>query len=140
MKLRSRSRSRAYMLVEIVTASVLVGLAMVMTVSMLSTLAYQRRTSERRGWALQEAANVMERLSALPFERLTDETAGAYAKLSASAEKVLPGGRVQATVREEQGGPPMKRIEVAVSWSGKAGRRERPVRLTYWVSRKGASR
>jgi hypothetical protein len=128
------------MLVEVLMAGLLLGLAMFMAVSLLAGVAGQRRSVERRGWALQEAANAMERLSAIPFEQLSQEVATAQAKLSASAEKVLHGGQIEVKISDEKVGPPMKKIEVAVHWSATNGFKERPVRLTSWVSRKEARR
>jgi hypothetical protein len=136
----SRAKRRAYMLVEILMAGVLVGLSMAMTVKLLSTTVNQRRLAERRGWAIQESANVMERLTALPFPLLNTASARKEAKLSASAEAVLPGGRVEVEVREVDDGVAMKRIHVDVIWHGPSKLSEPPVRLTSFVVNKESPR
>lgn len=140
MRTFSRAKRRAYLLVEILMAGLLVGLAMAMTVKLLTATINQRRLSERRGWAIQESANVMERLTALPFRSLDTATARKEAKLSASAEIVLPGGRIEVQVREVNDGVLMKRIDVDVTWQSPAKLPELPVRLTSFVANKESPR
>lgn len=135
MKAQLRPRRRAYILAETVAAGLILGAAMILTVRLLGWTAAERRAAERRGWAVQEAANAMEALAALPFDRLTAETATATARLSDLAGAVLPEGQVEARVVED---PPMKRIDVRVRWKGTAGLPEMPVRLTAWVANRGA--
>ncbi len=137
MKRSSRKSRRAYLLAETAIAGLLLGAAMVMTVKMLGWVATERRSAERRGWAIQEAANVMEHLTALPFDRLSTKAARAAAKLSAPAANLLPEGRIEVEVRDDT---PMKRIHLAVRWKGTSGQMEAPVRLTAWVARKGGQK
>ncbi len=124
-------------LAETAAAAVLLAVAMVATVKLLGWTAAERRASERRGWALQEAANTMETLTALPFDRLTQEEAGRRAELSGAAQEVLPGGRMHVEIHDEPS-PPMKRIHLTLRWAGASGLGEAPVRLTAWIGRKGA--
>ena len=140
MRTHWRTTRRAYMLIEILMAGLIIGLAMAMTVQLLSATAKQRRLAERRGWAIQESANVMERLTALPFGLLDTASARKEAKLSASAEAALPGGRIDVQVREVNDGAPMKRIDVDVSWQGPSKLPELPVRLTSFVANKEVPR
>lgn len=137
MKARSRLKRRAYLLIETAMAGLLVALAMAMTLTLLTWTLSERRISERRGWATQEAANLMERLTALPFDRLDSSTARTEATLSAGASSVLPAAKFEAEIHDE---PPLKRIDVTLSWKGASGRLEAPMRLTSWVARKEASR
>ena len=136
MRAEKRRSRRAFLLLETITAGLLVGLAMVLTVRLLAWSATQRRSAERRGWAVQEAANVMETLAAAPFAELDDATAAQLAK--GGGPGALPGHRLRAAVRTEPDG--MKRIDVAVTWRGAAGIDDAPVRLTHWVAQKGADR
>lgn len=137
MKSKSRPKRRAYLLIETAMAGFMVALGMAMTLTLLAWTVSERRMSERRGWAAQEAANLMERLTALPFFRLDSATARREAKLSTSAETVLHGAKVEAVIRSE---PPMKRIDVKLTWRGSNGRAEAPLRLTSWVADKEPSR
>lgn len=136
MRSSSRPRRRAYVLAETAVAGLLVGAAMVLAVKLLGWTAAERRAAERRGWAVQEAANAMEAIAALPFDRLSIASAEAAAKLSRSASEVLPGGRIEVQVADD---PPLKRIDLAVRWQGTSGVSEAPVRLTAWVASKGTS-
>lgn len=131
----SRKNRRAYLLAETSVAALLLGLALVGTVKMLGWTAAERRSSERRGWAVQEAANVMETLTAIPFDRLSQAAAREAATLSEDAGGVLPEGHLDVQIVEE---PPLKRIDLALVWRGASGLNEAPVRLTAWVARKGA--
>ena len=132
---RTRPRPRrAVFLAETAAAGLILALAMVLIVRLVSWTAVERRSAERRGWAIQEAANAMEVLAALPFDRLTTASARAAAKLSPSAAAILPGGAVEVAVSDEA---PMKRISLSIRWAGPSGRPESPVRLTAWVARKG---
>jgi len=137
MRHSGRSNRRAYILAETSVAAVLLAVALVATIKLLSWTASERRATERRGWAAQEAANTMEALTALPFDRLSQETAGQTARLSKAAQKVLPEGRMQVQIHDETD-LPMKRIALAVTWTGASGLSDGPVKLTAWVARKGA--
>lgn len=130
-----RKKRRGYILAETVVAALILGAILVATVTMLGWAASQRRATERRGWAAQEASNAMDALCALPFAKLSQQSAESAAKLSETASDVLPGGRIEVRVSEE---PPMKRIDLEVKWMGTSGLLDRPVRLTAWVADKGA--
>ena len=72
LKLRKR---RAFTAVEVALAVFLMAVAMTATVQVLGWVASERRAVERRQWAVQEVANLMERLTAAPWERVTPESA-----------------------------------------------------------------
>ena len=137
MKPTPRGRRRAYMLIETMAAGVLVALAMMTAVKLLSWTAAERRSAERRGWASQEAANAMEKLAAIPYDRLGPGSTGAV-KLSPSAVGLLPGASLTAEIGEVAEGPSlkMKRIDVVVGWRNLSGFPEAPVCLTAWVARR----
>jgi len=137
MKTDRRGHRPAFILLETIAAGLLVGLVMVMTVRLLTWTAAERRSAERRGWAVQEAANAMELLAGSPFDRLAPGPI-ASVTLSPGAKAILPEGRIGAEVRDEPDG--MKRIDVRVFWKGAAGIDEAPVRLSAWVAKKGANR
>jgi len=137
MKWRRPSR-RALILAETLAAGTLLVFGMVMTLQLLRWTADERRSAERRGWALQEAANVMERLSAAPFDSLNEEATTALSKMSAPALEVLPGGRIFVSVNDVKVEKlAMKRISLELHYRGSSGREEAPVRLTAWVARRG---
>ena len=137
-----RAGRRALILAETMAAGTLLVAGMVMTLQLLRWTADERRGAERRGWALQEAANAMERISSLRFDSLDTESARSAGTLSPSARSVLPGGEIRVDVRNASAGPgaAMKRILLEVHYRGTSGREETPVRLSAWVARNGGGR
>ncbi len=134
MKGSRRAPRRAVLLAETAAATLLLAMAMAMIIRLVGWTAAERRNAERRGWAVQQAANAMETLAAMPFDGLATESAQSAIALSPSALQVLARGQIVATVSDE---PPMKKIEVSVRWAGKSGDFGAPVRLCAWVARKG---
>jgi len=107
-----------------------------MTVELLRAVSNGRQASDRRIWALTEAQNTLERVSALPWESL-DETGLAPLKLDEATAARLPEGRLNVAVKQVEGPPPAKRVTVTLLWKNRAGADEAPVRLTTWIYRKG---
>ena len=108
---------------------------MAVAVQMLGWVASERRAADRRQWAVQEAANVMERLAAQPWERLTSEQAAAV-ELSATARQVLPDAQLEVNVVNEPEQPTAKRLLVAVQWQRRPGQPVARVALVSWVYRR----
>jgi prepilin-type N-terminal cleavage/methylation domain-containing protein len=125
-----------FTLIEVSVAGVLLALLMAVSVQMLSWVASERRAADRRQWAAQEAANVMERLTAQPWERLTAEHAAAI-ELSAATRDLLPEAKLGVNVIDETDQPAAKRLVVAVRWQPRQGQSTTQVLLTSWVYRHG---
>ncbi len=117
--------------------TVMVMIAMSLTVQVLGYVGSQRRVVEHRQRAVQEAANVLERITAHPYDEITAERARQLV-LAPSARQALPGAELSVTVAEEVPGPgrAAKRIAVRLRWHGRSGEWESPVRLTTWVERR----
>ena len=75
----SPRRRRAFTMVEVTLLAFLLAVAMTTTVQVLGWVATQRRAVERRQWAIQEVANLMEHLTAEPWDRVTPDSAGVTA-------------------------------------------------------------
>ncbi len=82
---------------------------MTLTVQVVGWLVSARRASERRQWAAREAAVVMERLTALPWDRVTADSANDLA-YSEQVKNELPEGELTVSVDE----PGRSRIEAAL--------------------------
>jgi hypothetical protein len=110
--------------------------AMALTVKVLGWVGVERYSFERRQCALQEAGNLMERLTARPFDAVTN-SAGKQLTLSQPARKLLPGGELRVDVVENDpaGGPDSKRVAVLLRWKTRSGEWDAPVRLTSWIYR-----
>jgi len=130
-----RSDRRGFTLVEITIAVFLLAIAMALTAQVVGWLLSARRSSERRQWATREAAVVMERLSALPWGRLTADSVKDL-PFSNQVGRELPRGELAVAV-DEPPGAGSKRLSIRIRWRNQAGEWDAPVRLTAWVHRNG---
>jgi hypothetical protein len=115
----------------------LLGVAMSSMVHVLGWVAAERRSVERRQLATQEAANLMEHLTAEPFEKLTADSARGLS-VSDEARRRLPGAELAIDVDRKAAAEDTKRLAIRLRWRNKAGAWEAPVRLTAWVARRRA--
>ncbi len=125
-------KRRGVLLIEVIAACGLTAVLLALCVQMLSLTALERRHIERRAIALQVAANLIERASALPFDELSDAK---LAELTISPEvgKILPQAKSVFTVSDEPGDLPARRVRLEVYWQGRGSREEAPARLTFWA-------
>jgi len=129
------------MMLEVVVGALLVAAAMVIVVQVVGRVAAGRRPAERRQRAVQEAANLMERLAARPWDELTPAAARSLAASAAtSARDALGDGSIEADVASVAGDPTAKRVAIEVRPGDRSGGRSAPVRLVAWVHRRGGAR
>jgi hypothetical protein len=121
-------------------AAVMLAIVMTLTVKVLGYAGQQRRSADQRQRAILEVANVMERITAEPFEEVTAERARRLS-ISPAAAGSLTGSELAVEVTEEQPGPgrSAKRVAVRLRWKGRSGEWEAPVRLTTWIERRRPS-
>ncbi len=130
---------RAVTIIEVLAAFVLVAAATTVCLNLLVGRAAQRRAIQDQQTALQEAANLMERLSALPWDELGDEAA-AKARLSDAARQALPDAKLEVRLTQPpdkpaeapSDEPAAKRITIVIQTEDNRGNRRRPVRLVSW--------
>ena len=125
-------RRRGYGLVELSVATLMLALAMAIVVQTAGWLVAERRGAGRRQVALQEAANLMERLAARPVDELTPELARSQA-LSERARAILRDGTLEVTIGPAEGEPSARSIAIRIDWGNGSGGRAAPVRLVAWV-------
>jgi hypothetical protein len=138
MTVRSnRSPRRGSLLVEVAMAAALLIVAMSLTIKVLGFVAHERRASERRQRALVEVANLMERITAYPFDQVTPELA-AKLTLSPAGRQSLPDSELAVDVagNEPGAGRLARRIAIRLRWRGPDGEWVAPVRLTSWIERR----
>ena len=135
----SAARRRGFTLLEITVSAVLLATAMSLTVQLLGALAAERRAAERQLCAVQEVANLMERVASRPWEDVTPESLRAV-RLSDRAMQALPGAELAATVDDASATRGEKRISLRLRWRNRAGTWSAPVRLTAWIYRHGGDR
>ncbi len=135
-RLPGLTRRRAFTVFELAVAVFLLGIVMAVTVQLLGWIASERRWAKRRELAAREVANLMEHLSARPWDRLSAEGVKDVT-LSNESKQALPGAELSIGVDERgaPGGTPAKRISVQLRWRNRAGELDAPVRLTTWVQR-----
>lgn len=129
-----RNRRRGMTLLETAAAAFILAVGVVGVAQVVALAATQRREAERRQIATTEAANLMERIAALPWEDVQPARLESFT-LSARARQVLPEAQLRAEVEEvasKDDAIPTKRISVAISWTAKSGERASPARLVAW--------
>jgi hypothetical protein len=133
----TRIRRRGSLLVELAMAAVLLMIAMALTVKVLGLVAHERRASERRQRALVEVANLMEQITAYPFEEVTPEL-GRRLSLRATARQSLPDAELAVEVADKEpgAGRSARRIAIRLSWRAPGGEPVAPVRLSSWIERR----
>ena len=128
------SPRRGFSLLEMFVAGTLVAILLSICLQVMKATAEQQRAIEHRQLAVQEAANLMERLCARPWPQLTPETVRPL-ELREEIRQVLPGAELAVDVAQPPGDPQAKRIAVEIRWQGKSHRAMRPVRLVAWKYR-----
>jgi Tfp pilus assembly protein PilV len=135
MVIEASKRRRGSMLIEVTMASVILIMIMSVALKVVGFAAHERLAAERRERALFEAANVMEKMAALPFDEITPERAGRMTLADDSRQR-LPGCELTvlvSTVSSQAQAGAAKRIAVKVRWRDQSGQWEAPVRLTSWT-------
>ncbi len=117
---------------EVLVASGVLAVVATIAIGMFSLTATARRSSDRREIALQEAANAVERASAIPFTELTADRL-AQIKLSPAVAELLNGARLSLAVEPADDELPARHVTVDVSWISASGASEPPVRLDFWA-------
>ena len=110
---------------------------MLITVPTLSWIATERRAATQRQEAIEEMTNLMERITAEPWESLTQESMDEFA-LDKNIEGQLPNAALAWKVTQQPDDPAAKKISGELRWSNRSGQPVSPVRLTAWVHRRGA--
>ena len=122
---------RGYMLMETMAGAAILAVLITVCLQMFASVSVSRRASERRAMALQEAANTIERISALPWDQITIENLTAM-KLAPSAQEHLAGATLKLLLRPIETIPFAKQVQVEITWQNDAGGMDAPVRLNYW--------
>jgi hypothetical protein len=112
-------------------AAILVGMLATAVVQLALVMAGQHRGLAKRYVAIQESANIMERVSATPWTELTTENV-ADIELSPEAQQSLSGATLEIQVSAAEGEPAAKRVTVVIRWPDREARPDHVVRLVAW--------
>ena len=124
---------RGYGLIELAIAVFLLTVSMGVMVKAVTWVGIERRAADRRVMAIQEASNLLERLCAEPFEKITADRAKALGAES-PALKELPGASWGFEVVESKANSPAgKRISAKLRWKDRSAGWDGPVSLSCWV-------
>ena len=128
-------RRGGYAMVELTISTLLIAAALAIVVQSVGWLAAQRRGAERRQRAIQEAANLMERLALRPWDELTPELARSLT-LSPATSSALRDGMLDVAIAPGRGEPASKSVAITIRWGDRSGVPSAPVRLVAWVHRR----
>ena len=121
----------AFTVIELIATLILLGVVFTLSISVLAVVARQRHSAEQRQFALQHAANVLERAAAANW---ADVTSGAQPtpQVSTDLNRILPGleQQLEASDPEEFGG---KRLSLSLRWKDRQGLYVSPIKLTTWI-------
>ena len=124
---------RGYGLIELAIAVFLLTVSLGVMVKAVTWVGIERRAADRRVMALQEVSNLIERLSAEPFEKITKEHAKAIADVSPGTRS-LPGATWDFEVTDSKDGQVVsKRISAKLRWNDRSAGWDGPVALSCWV-------
>lgn len=121
-----------FTLLESCAAAVVLMAALTTVVPVLISLARQRQEASRHAQAVILADNLLERITAEPYDSITDLFAGEIAKRANLAES-LPQGQTTVQVTPEVGPPAGKRIQVDVVWQTTQSTPSSKIQVATWV-------
>jgi len=121
-------------------ATIVLMVAMSLMLKILGTVALERRAADHRQRAGLEVANLMERITAQPYDLVTTELARKLTLSEPARESLRDfelAVEVKAENRDAAADRPGKRISIALRWHEPSGQWQSPVRLTSWIERRG---
>lgn len=110
-----RTSRTGFTLIESCVASALLVAALTTVVALLASVARQRHGASCHAQAVVIADNLLERLTAEPYDALTFERADEIQQ-AANMTELIPGGEAVVRVSAASGSLAAKRIEVEVTW------------------------
>ncbi len=133
----------AFVLIELIAAAAMLAVLTFLIAQLLVARHGVDRASRQRELAIGEVANLLERVTALPWEAITQEATSSW-QLSGDAHARIREPELSIDIREAvvegESGPAIdeKRIAVSLSWLRRDGTRVAPVELIAWVYRPSA--
>jgi hypothetical protein len=125
------------MLLETAVACVLLAALAGVCLKSFAASAAQRLAIDQRQIALRQAANILEQLTAIPWDDVDKAADKSFAEAATKAlPKELDGGEVGVEVAPAAGNPAAKRLAVTIRWKDKDDQWIEPVRLTAWRYRR----
>ena len=123
---------RGVTLTETMVALVLVSTAALSIPPLLHGVNRVQQGIDLQRLAQSEAANLLEEVSRMPYEKITAESVRGLS-LSEAVRRELPQAKVIAEVANQSGEPVGKKLSVEIQWLPGPGRKSPPCRLVTWV-------
>ena len=121
-----------FTLVELIATCILLGVVFSVSIPLLTVVARERRSAEQRQFALQHAANLLERATTKDWAELPVGNLELTAA-PGDVQTLLPGLERRVEVAELQESPRSKQVTVSIRWLSRSGQLVAPVRLSAWV-------
>jgi hypothetical protein len=121
------------MLLETAVACVLLAALAGVCLKSFAAAAGQRLAIDQRQVALREAANLLEKLTAIPWDEIDKASDKSFVEVAQkSLPKELDGAELKVEITPVTGEPAAKRLAVSIRWQDKDNQWGQPVRLTAW--------
>lgn len=123
---------RGFTLIEVMVAGTLLGAVMLTVTPLLGWVARERHAAEQREVAVQEVANILERVTARNWEEITSAAVSGV-KLAPESASFLDDAELRIEITENEQQPLSKQVSVSLQWKDRFQNSVAPVRVTTWV-------
>jgi type II secretory pathway pseudopilin PulG len=125
-------RRAGFTLIESCAAAALLVGSISLAVALLTSVARQRQSTELHARAVLAAESILERITAEPYDAITDERAAEVCEQLKLNEQ-LPHGAANVSISAESGSPAGKKIGVEIVWQSAASSAQARHQVVTWV-------
>lgn len=125
---------RGTSVVEMIATTVVLGTIVGISLPMLKLVTSERQAAVAHEQALAAASNIMENVSALPFEKIKADATAAQLPDWAKEQLIEPSLQVEV---ERVPDASAKKIHLRLEWKSSRGYAVAPIQLTSWVYQRG---
>jgi Tfp pilus assembly protein PilV len=136
VSLDSQASRRGATMLEMIATAVILGTVMTVSLPMLKSITSERRAAVSHEQAIMAAANIMERVTAMPFLEITPQIAKRTQLPDWLTEQLNdPVLELQVETIPDESAPDesAKLIRLKLEWQTSAGLKVAPIRLSAWV-------
>lgn len=126
------TQQRGFTLIELIATCTLLGVVFTVAIPLLLLVAQERRSADQRQFAMQHAANLLERTTATGWKGL----AVGDLELPAPPDDLvtlLPGLERRVEVKDLADTLRSKHVTASIRWKNRTGEYGPPIRLSAWV-------
>jgi len=125
---------RGMTVLELIVAGVILLTLLTLCLQVVEGVGQQHRAIQHRQLAVEETANLMERLMADSWDHLTPELAK-QCQLSPELQQTMPEARLEIVIDPVSEDPDAKRIQITISWPRGPEQPDQHVDLIAWKYR-----